>query len=193
MTRRLPVTSSKLAAVALVAVALSVGRVVTDHLPDGKDRDRPFVTEAGLGEEATLRWGRLEMSSVDGSSTIEHIGTVKTSPGIWVVVTGRVTPLVDNLTVGTIQLRTASGAVITASTRAHRNCPVSNPGITVSCTFAIEVAPQDAPGARLALIHSQWDDRYDDELVVDLGITEDEATAWRQRTEPIDVTTEARS
>lgn len=185
---RLPLGSSRFATVALVVAALSVGRVVTEVLPDGKDTGRPFVTEVSVGETATLRWGTVEVISVDGALETREFRTALRTPGVWIVVRATATPLVDSSTIATLELRTAQGSIITAGSRSQRNCPSSNPGIPVECTLTIDVAPQDAVGAHLALIHNLNDTRYDDEAVVDLGITEAKIAAWKARTEPIDLT-----
>ena len=185
---RLPRPSrAQLGTGALVIAALSVGRVVTEWLPEGPSPIRAHERHARVGEVAHLRYADAKVTEVDGGKQLATTTEAKLSPGVWVTVVVEATPTVDNLTFGYAELRTGDGAVLTQGNRNVRRCRASNPGVPTSCIVAFEVDPTALPGSSLVLGRFADDQRGDDMLVVDLGVARADADRWATRTEPVEL------
>lgn len=185
---RLPRPSRvQLGAGALVLAALSVGRVVTEWLPDGPSPVRAHERHVDVGETAHLRYADVSVGSVDGGTTLATTTRAMRSPGVWVAVVVDVTPTVDDLTFGYAELRTGDGAVVTGGNRNVRECRSSNPGIPTHCIVAFEVSPSALPGSELVLGRAADDQRGDDLLVADLGITKADVDRWTARTSIVEL------
>lgn len=183
---RLPRPSrAQLGAGALVLAALSVGRVVTEWLPDGPSPVRPFERHVAVGETAKLRYADVKATRVDGGKQLSTPDEAMLSPCMWVVVEAQVTPTVDHLTFGYAELRTADGAVLTDGNRNIAQCRPTNPGIPTHCIYAFEIAAKDLPGATLALGRAIDDQRGDDMAVIDLDVSRQDVDQWAARTKPV--------
>lgn len=178
---------AQLGAGALVLAALSVGRVVTEWLPDGPSPVRPFERTASVGEDVRLRFGALRVTDVDGGPQLATSSAAKLSPGLWVTAHVDFTPSVDKMGIGYAELRDAHGRVLTRGARNVLTCEVVNPGIPGHCLVAFEVDPTALAGSRLALTRNVNDERGDDMAVVDLGISADDVTAWKSRTTAVEL------
>lgn len=186
---RLPrLQPARLGAGALVIAALAVGQSMNDHLPEQHD-DRAFERTGVVGQPVDLRFGTVEVTSVDGSTvTAGSYGDRIATPGVFVVVEFTFTATNERAGVSYGELRAASGDLVTFSSFGERtriDCGMSQPSFTNDCTAVIEVASKDLAGATLALTKEFVDPRFDDMAVVDLGITKDEAREWARRTDPI--------
>jgi hypothetical protein len=185
---RLPRPSrAQLGAGALVFAALSVGRVVTEWLPDGPSPVREFERAAAVDEPVQLRYGNLRVTDVDGGKQLATTGSAMLSPGLWVTAHVDFTPTVDKAGLAYAELRDGKGRVLTRGTRNVLECATVNPGIPGHCLVAFEVDPTALPGSHLTLTRNLNDQRGDDMAVVDLGITVDQVTMWKARATPVEL------
>lgn len=176
---------------ALVIAALSVGQVLTEHLPSVERAGRPFEREIAVEQAVTMRPGKLTVTKVEGARSVQpEQGDRLLSPGIIVVIAFDFTPRVPETTITYGELRDADGRVTEVSpfgARSAINCPRPPVGITTHCTAIVEADPGTLAGARLALAPTAIDPRFDDMAVVDLDITDRDVTTWQDGTEPLDV------
>lgn len=144
---------------------------------------RPHREEVGLGEPGALLFADIEVSDVDGSSTVlAQTGEHMLASGLWVTATFSVTPSIEPATVSWAELRDTADRSYPALRRNVLRCMSSNPGIPVDCSVAIELPADRAVGAVLVLAEDQG---ADEQLWVDLGITEDEVAQWSEREDSI--------
>lgn len=178
---------AQLGAGALVLAALSVGRVVTEWLPEGPSPVRAFERSTTVGQELALRYGDVRVTSVDGGRQLATSTSAMLSPGLWVTAKVDFTPRVDKSGLAYAELRDGEGRVVTGGTRNVLECDVVNPGIPGHCIVAFEVDPTGLAGSRLALTTNANDQRGDDMAVVDLGITAAQVAQWKARTAPVEL------
>lgn len=176
---------ARLATAALVLAALSVGRVITEWLPDQPSSVRPFEHGAAVGEQLRLRYADLEVTSVQGGRRISSSSSVKESPGVWVAIRATAVPRVDNLSFGYAELVDGKGRTLTGRGRNVLQCALTNPGIATDCIIAFEVATDAAAGSTLRLTRNAYDQRGDDMAVVDLQISAADVRAWTARTDAL--------
>ena len=180
-------TRAQLGAGALVLAALSVGRVVTEWLPDEPSPVRAFERQSTLDREVHLRYGDLRVTEVEGARQLATTTQAMLSPGLWVTAHVDFTPRLDRSALAYAELRDGQGRVLTAGTRNVVECEVVNPGIPGHCLVAFEADPAALAGAHLALTSNLNDQRGDDMAVVDLGITADQVASWKARTTPVEL------
>lgn len=178
---------SQLGAGALVLAALSIGRVVTEWLPDGPSPVRAFERQTTLDHEVHLRYGDVRVTGVDGGRQLATSTEAMLSPGLWVTAHVDFTPRVDKSALAYAELRDGKGRVLTAGGRNVVECDVVNPGIPGHCLVAFEVDPAALAGSHLALTSNLNDQRGDDMAVVDLRITADQVATWKARTTPVEL------
>ena len=171
---------------ALVVAALAVGGVISRWAPDDNGESTSFERATAVGAPLTVRWAELEVTAVEGGKEL-GIGPSqnKLSPGVWLVVRYDLTPTVDSRTPAFAGLRTGSGDTLSRGSRNELRCPPTNPGLVTHCVTAFEVAPGDAPGTKLVIGLDQGDQRYDDVVVVDLGVDAADVRGWQARATPI--------
>lgn len=176
---------------ALVIAALSVGQVLTEHLPSVERAGRPFERQIAVDQAVAMRPGKLTVTRVDGARTVQPEQSDRlVSPGVIVVVAFDFTPSVPETTITYGELRDADGRVTTISVfgaRSSINCPRPPVGITTHCTAVVEADPGTLAGARLALAPTAIDPRFDDMAVVNLDISDRDVKTWQDRAEPLDV------
>ncbi|SDO94050.1 hypothetical protein SAMN04489867_0987 [Pedococcus dokdonensis] len=180
-------TRAQLGAGALVLAALSVGRVVTELLPEGPSPVRAFERTTTVDQSVALRYGDVRVTSVDGGRQLATTTSAMLSPGLWVTAQVDFTPRVDKSGLAYAELRDGEGRVVTGGPRNVLECDVVNPGIPGHCLVAFEVDPAGLVGARLALTSNANDQRGDDMAVVDLGITDAQVAQWKARTTPVEL------
>lgn len=178
---------AQLGAGALVLAALSVGRVVTEWLPEGPSPVRAFERQASLDRQVNLRYGDLRVTGVDGGRQLATTTEAMLSPGLWVTAHVEYTPRLDQSGLAYAELRDGRGRVVTAGSRNVVQCDIVNPGIPGHCLVAFEVDPAALAGSHLALTTNRNDQRGDDMAVVDLRITADQVAAWKARTKPVEL------
>ena len=171
---------------ALVVAALAVGGVISQWATDDNGEGTSFERGATVGSPLTVRWAALTVTSIEGGKEL-GVGTQqnKLSPGVWLVVRYDVTPTVDSRTPAFAELRAGDGDTLSRGSRNELRCPQTNPGVRTHCVTAFEIAPDDAAGARLVLGLDATDQRYDDVVVVDLGIDPADVRGWQARTAPV--------
>jgi hypothetical protein len=178
---------AQLGAGALVLAALSVGRVVTELLPEGPSPVRAFERTTAVDRPVHLRYGDLAVTSVDGGRQLATSRSAMLSPGLWITAHVDFTPRLDKSAIAYAELRDGRGRVLTKGVRNVLECDVVNPGIPGHCIVAFEVDPTALPGSLLALTSNANDQRGDDLAVVDLGITADQVSTWKARTTPVEL------
>ena len=178
---------AQLGAGALLLAALSVGRVVTQWLPEGPSPVRAFERTTMLDRPTHLRYGTLRVTEVDGGKQLATSTSAMLSPGLWVTAHIDFTPSVDKVGLAYAELRDGKGRVLSRGPRNVLECKVVNPGIPGHCLVAFEVDPAALPGSRLALTANVNDQRGDDMAVVDLGITAEQVATWSARSTPVEL------
>lgn len=178
---------AQLGAGALVLAALSVGRVVTEWLPEEPSSVRAFERATTLDQQVHLRYGEVRVSGVDGGKQLATSSSAMLSPGLWVTAHVDFTPTVDKVGLAYAELRDGQGRVLTQGSRNVLECRVVNPGIPGHCLVAFEVDPAALPGSHLALTVNVNDQRGDDMAVVDLDITTEQVATWQARTNPVEL------
>jgi len=184
--RRPPATAG-----VLVVLALVLGQWLHQQLPERAQSSRPYEEPVEVGGTARLRTGDLEVVSVDGAPSVAPDGgSVRVSPGVFVVVELAWTPRGKSSGLSYAALRDNAGRVLPffgASSRSSIDCSGAVVGRAVRCLVVAEADPGTVPGARLALAPLGIDERWDSMAVVDLGADEDDVEAWLSRDEPLDL------
>ncbi len=184
---RIPVRS-RVGTGILIVAALSLGRVVTDHMP-GQDRhERPFTTAAKVGQTVHLRTGDVVVTKVDGGKAIATPIEADASPGLWVAIDFTWTPRADTSVLGYKVVRTTTGD--TYDSLLGRNvsfCGNSIPGLPESCRMAVEMPPDRMPGAVVDIAPVFDSPGYDSLATVDLGITDETVKKWQARTDVVKI------
>lgn len=163
---------------AFVVAALAVGRVVGDDVPaGGKILQEPHDVVVALGEPAHLRTATVTVDAVRlAHSVTDEFGyTVQETPGVYVVV--EITSEAGGAPAGVLSatLSNTDGTRTFARTRPTLTCREQPPGMVQTCGVALEIPPGELEGARLLLATNMFDGRYDDQLVLPLGLTETDA------------------
>lgn len=170
---------------AFVIAALAVGRVVGDAAAPRGDKvmEVPHDVVVAVGEPAELRTATVTVDSVSlATSVTDELGyTVQQTPGVYVVV--EITSVARDETAGPLgaSLSSADGTRTYARTRPTLSCLAQPPGMTQTCGVALEIPPAELEGARLLLSTHAGDNRFDDQLVLPLGLTPADAEAASTR------------
>lgn len=144
---------------------------------------RPHVQHVSLGQQAELGIATVEVESLEGATTLlTTTGEHMLSPGVWVAATFTLTPAHEPATIGWAELRDAADRSYPALTRNVLRCPLSNPGVPVSCTVAIELPADRAIGAQLLLAEAE---NADEHVRVDLAITGTDVKTWLDREDSV--------
>jgi hypothetical protein len=170
-----------------VLSALSVGRVVTEWLPEEPSPVRAFERTATLDQPLRLRYGTVRVTEVEGGTQLATSTSAMRSPGLWVTAHVDFTPTVEKVGLAYAELRDGEGRVLTRGARNVLECKVVNPGIPGHCLVAFEVDPSAVAGSQLALTANATDQRGDDLAVVDRGITEGQVATWKARSTPVEL------
>ena len=182
------VTRRHLGAAALVVAALALGRVVQTAFPVDSSIEGPFEKVGDVGEEVELRYGRVSADSVTGSTLIASNGTQMTTTGVWLVVPVTITPADEPLMLMYAAVRAADGRVYRADgSRSSFSAGTAQPGLDRYATVTVELPADAAVGAELLLAKHDWDLRWDDLAVIDLGVTQSEVDTWATSTELVTV------
>lgn len=177
-----------LGAAALVIAALALGRVVQTAFPVGSSIEAPFEEAGGLGEQVDLRYAHVQADSVTGSTLIESGGMQMTTTGVWLVVPVTITPVDEPLMLMYAAVRDAEGRVYRADgSRSSFQAGTAQAGMERYATVAVELPADAAVGAELLLAKHDWDLRWDDLAVIDLGVTQSQVDAWATSTEAVPV------
>ncbi|PZF80842.1 hypothetical protein [Jiangella anatolica] len=176
----------------LLVAALATGRAVQELLPVSEDASAPFERTGGVGDEIALRWGEVEVTSVEGSTRIaDPYGAVHVTSGVYVVVGWTYTAAGEPQIPSYVAIRDTEGRVFRTSVERnpYSSGGAAQPGIPRRVTAAIEVPVDAVAGAELLVTMEQNPEnhRRDDIAVVDLGLTSDDAEAWAAAEEPLPV------
>lgn len=159
---------------AFVIAALAVGRVVGDAVPRAeKVMEVPHDVVVALGEPAELRTATITVDAVSlAQSVTDELGyTVQQTPGVYVVVEMTSTARDQPAGVLSAALSSADGSRTFKRSRPTLTCLSQPPGMTQTCGVALEIPPEELDGARLLLSTHMFEGRYDDQLVLPLGLT----------------------
>lgn len=177
--------AGRLGVTGFVIAALALGRAIGDDLPDSAALlAEPHQVEVGVGETAQMRTMQVTVESVQLARTVvEEWGTEKATPGVFVV--AELTSRAGSETAGPtwFAVTSADGSRVWENTRGLRSCLISHPGLEQRCSVAIEVPPEELEGMRLLASGDQFDQRYDSQLVLDLGLTPADAEQAREGVE----------
>lgn len=161
--------------IAFVVAALALGRVVGDRFPDPiKALEEPHVVEAQVGEAGELRLARVQVDQVQVGTRYRGSSSLLTTDGVWVMADITLTPTLQDVGLTYAQVRDGQGRIF-GPTRggATNTCRVSQPGIPLTCSVALELPEDAVPGARL-LLAPVLDHRFDNVVSVDLALTADD-------------------
>lgn len=163
--------SGRAGTVGFVLAALALARVVGDNTPDPSERyGAPHEIQAVYGEPAQLRTATITVESLSLSEQLLGTSDVIPTEGIWVVVNLSYTPQLTQTGLSYAELTDTQGRSFTQTRRAANTCRISFPGIPMHCAIGLELPAEAAPGSVLRLATNPDDQRFDDILVLDLGI-----------------------
>ncbi|QDO88243.1 hypothetical protein FNH13_07695 [Ornithinimicrobium ciconiae] len=176
----------RLARVGFVVLALVIGKELVSGLPEDSVAARPFEMAGHLGEDVELRTGTVRVNDVRLASTVLTPTAGYRTPGLWVVMSVSLVPGAERETLAYTAFRSQDGARTWQSrSRQQETCPVTPPGVPVTCEVLIEVPPEQLPGGTL-LVSTEDDHRYDSLAVIDLAIDADQVAAAEQVEEPLE-------
>ena len=166
--------------------AFLIGRVVGDRFPDPLAAfEEPHVVRAQVGEPAALRLAEVQVDEVRVGTAYRGHGSLLTTEGVWVMADITLTPTLKDVGLPNAQVRDAQGRVFGPTRGGDTNtCRVSQPGIPLTCSIAIELPEDAVPGATMVLAPVP-DPRFDNVLSVDLGLTAEDVDRARAQTEPL--------
>lgn len=178
----------RIGAAALVILALAVGGLITRHIPDADEQQRPFIRTAAVGSLIGLRTFDATVLSVRGAAVITDSDQTHDTSGIWILVKIRLVSVHKSATVGYAALLDAQGHTYTASTRIEQFLVSGGwdlqPGVPVVGEVAFEVPVAVASHLSIRLAGAQ-DVRLDGMAEVPLPIGADEVRRWKAQTTPV--------
>lgn len=177
----------QLGAGALVLAALAVGRVVEDRLPSaGPVGQKPFERHVAVGETAHLRIGDVTVTKVQGSKAWAGVTEAKLTPGLWVIADIELLPSRRDAGISEARVRSSDGRTWLIG-RGDSTCMGGIAGVPMRCKVIVEIPEEPIPGAELVLRWTDLDERWDDQAVLPLTITDTEVSAWAKITEPVEI------
>ena len=139
-----------------LTAALLFGSWAASHLPTSSSvANAQFIRSGTVGQSVDLRTGSVKVTGVRSAAEIQSGNQVAKTPGIWLVVDVDFTPRNEPRNLLSPQLsdsmeRSFGGfQAITVPP-----CSAGQPGMVLSCTFALEL-PTDALSGATLLLHSE--------------------------------------
>lgn len=139
-----------------LTAALLFGSWAVSHLPTSSSvANAQFIRSGTVGQSVDLRTGSVKVTGVRSAAEIQSGNQVAKTPGIWLVVDVDFTPRNEPRDLLLPQLsdsmeRSFGGfQAITVPP-----CSAGQPGMVLSCTFALEL-PTDALSGAILLLHSE--------------------------------------
>lgn len=139
-----------------LTAALLFGSWAVSHLPTSSSvANAQFIRSGTVGQSVDLRTGSVKVTGVRSAAEIQSGNQVAKTPGIWLVVDVDFTPRKEPRDLLLPQLsdsmeRSFGGfQAITVPP-----CSAGQPGMVLSCTFALEL-PTDALSGATLLLHSE--------------------------------------
>ncbi|MBB1587617.1 MAG: hypothetical protein HG423_012715 [Propionibacterium sp.] len=139
-----------------LTAALLFGSWAVSHLPTSSSvANAQFIRSGTVGQPVDLRTGSVKVTGVRSAAEIQSGNQVAKTPGIWLVVDVDFTPRNEPRDLLSPQLsdsmeRSFGGfQAITVPP-----CSAGQPGMVLSCTFALEL-PTDALSGATLLLHSE--------------------------------------
>mgnify|MGYP000922768353 FL=1 len=139
-----------------LTAALLFGSWAASHLPTSSSvANAQFIRSGTVGQPVDLRTGSVKVTGVRSAAEIQSGNQVAKTPGIWLVVDVDFTPRNEPRNLLSPQLsdsmeRSFGGfQAITVPP-----CSAGQPGMVLSCTFALEL-PTDALSGATLLLHSE--------------------------------------
>ena len=139
-----------------LTAALLFGSWAVSHLPTSSSvANAQFIRSGTVGQSVDLRTGSVKVTGVRSAAEIQSGNQVAKTPGIWLVVDVDFTPRNEPRDLLSPQLsdsmeRSFGGfQAITVPP-----CSAGQPGMVLSCTFALEL-PTDALSGATLLLHSE--------------------------------------
>ena len=139
-----------------LTAALLFGSWAVSHLPTSSSvANAQFIRSGTVGQSVDLRTGSVKVTGVRSAAELQSGNQVAKTPGIWLVVDVDFTPRKEPRDLLLPQLsdsmeRSFGGfQAITVPP-----CSAGQPGMVLSCTFALEL-PTDALSGATLLLHSE--------------------------------------
>jgi hypothetical protein len=186
----------RLGAAAMILIALAVGNVVTEHVPDVDTQEEPYIRTGSFGHPIDLRTFDASVLSVRGAAVLnDPEPDIATSPthdtsGVWVIVRIRVVAVDKPVEVTYAAVRDAEGRIYLATTRFEQPFVdgerTLQPGVPVTGEVAFEVPVTVVPqlSLRLAAPGITHDLRMTAMADVPLHISAGTARQWKADTTP---------
>lgn len=172
--------------VGFVVAALALGRVIGDQFPDPiQEFEEPHIVHAEVGEPAQLRLAQVQVDAVHVGTEFRGAGTLLPTEGVWVMADVTMTPTLEDVGLSYLRMVDPQGRVFGLTRGGETNtCRVSQPGIPMTCSIAIELPTDAVPGITLEVAPTA-DPRYDNVLSVDLGLEAQDVEQALAGTDPV--------
>lgn len=173
----------------VIIFAVVVGSFVSKLMPGLNDLgSQPFVRHAAVGQTGEMRTGSVTVHDVRVGDALEGPGGKASTTGLWLVVDLDYTAKIEQQHLAKPTLRDAQGREFGGAQALNTICGPAQPGITLHCSVAIEIAKDALPGSTLVLPASLLArTNPDDVLEVDLGIDDDRAAQLTSGLGPVKV------
>lgn len=174
--------------VAFVAAALALASAVDDAFPGPLEAvAEPHLVRVGVGGTASLRLADIRVEKVRLGTVLTSLGAVLPTDGAWIMVDLTLTPTVEDVGLPHVRVVDVQGRVFGQTRGSTTNsCRVSQPGIPMSCSVAVEL-PEDALAGAVLQVAPVLDPRYDHLLEVDLGLGADAARRAQEAGDPLEL------
>jgi hypothetical protein len=174
----------KIALVALVIVALAVGRYVSQMGSDKTGLSKLFLRDGSVGKPVELRYADITATTVEGSACMVTPSSSKPyrSPGVFVVVPLKIVVRGKTASLQYAAIEDSKGRTYGVSTngRGLFEPGSAQVGVPRYATVAIEMPKDAIPGARLQIgLNSLYLDQ-DDITDIDLGVTRAQVEGWEK-------------
>jgi hypothetical protein len=188
-SRRGMSTRRKIALVALVIVALAVGRFVSQLGSDKTGLSKLFLRDGSVGKPVALRYADITATEVEGSACMitPSSSNPYRSPGIFVVVPLKIVVRGKTASLQYAAIEDSNGRTYGTSTngRGLFEPGSAQVGVPRYATVAIEMPKDAVPGARLQIgLNSLYLDQ-DDLTDIDLGVTRDQVDQWAKNKQAV--------
>lgn len=172
--------------IGFVVAALALGRVIGNQFPDPiQEFEQPHLVHAEVGEVAELRLAQVQVDAVHVGTQFRTDGALMPTDGVWVMADITMTPTLQDAGLPYLRMVDAQGRTFGLTRGSTTNtCRVSQPGIPLVCSVAIELPADAVPGIVLEAA-PVLDPRYDNVASVDLGLQATDAEQALAADEPV--------
>lgn len=170
-----------------MVAALAVGAAITERLPQSSDvTAAPFVIQADVGQAVKMRTGTVTVTSVEAAATVADSATKATSKnGLFLVIHLTWVPSGEPSSLSGMWVEGTDGRTFGGQQAVTSTCTSAQTGIGIACQEVFEMPKGALPGATLVVPATSLGTEGDQEVHVDLGITEQQRDAWAGRTDVV--------